>query len=305
MPGQKTLVVVVGPTASGKTALSIALARHFHSPILSFDSRQCYRELNIGVARPSDEELNAAPHFFIGTHSIQQPIDAAGFEKYALHTLEQLFTQHDIVIAVGGTGLYMKVLCEGIDQMPEVPEDIRQHIRQQYEQEGLSWLQNAIREEDPLYAANGEMQNPHRLMRALEIKRASGNSIRHFQQAAKTIRPFQIIKLGIDLPKPILQHRIQARVDAMMAAGQLEEARQLLPYRHWQALQTVGYKELFEHFDGKCTLTEAIEHIKTNTRHYAKRQMTWFRKDKEICWLHTTQPEHYIDCIHRQSPSIK
>lgn len=305
MASEKTLLVIAGPTASGKTALSIALAQHFRAPILSFDSRQCYRELNIGVAKPSPAELQAVPHYFIGTHSIQEPVDAAGFEKYALHTLEQLFRQHDTVVAVGGTGLYMKVLCEGIDQMPEVPEVIRQSIRKQYEQEGLPWLQQAIRDEDPVYAADGEMQNPHRLMRALEIKRASGQSIRHFQQFSKTSRPFRIIKMGIDLPKPLLHERINTRVDDMMKAGQLEEARQLIPYRHLQALQTVGYKELFDYFDDNCTLAEAIESIKTNTRQYAKRQMTWFRKDKEIAWLPDTQPSHYIACFNEQTGKIK
>jgi tRNA dimethylallyltransferase len=305
MASEKTLLVIAGPTASGKTALSIALAQHFRAPILSFDSRQCYRELNIGVAKPSPAELQAVPHYFIGTHSIHEPVDAAGFEKYALQTLEQLFQHHDTVVAVGGTGLYMKVLCEGIDEMPEVPESIRQSIRQQYEQEGLPWLQQAIRDEDTVYATDGEMQNPHRLMRALEIKRASGQSIRHFQQFGKTTRPFRIIKMGIDLPKPLLHERINTRVDAMMEAGQLEEARQLLPFRHLQALQTVGYKELFDYFDGNCTLAEAVESIKSNTRQYAKRQLTWFRKDKEITWLPDTQPAHYIACFNEQTGKIK
>lgn len=305
MASEKTLLVIAGPTASGKTALSIALAQHFRAPILSFDSRQCYRELNIGVAKPSPAELLAVPHYFISTHSIHETVDAAGFEKYALQTLEQLFVQHDTVVAVGGTGLYMKVLCEGIDQMPEVPEVIRQSIREQYEQEGLPWLQQAIKQEDPVYAADGEMQNPHRLMRALEIKRASGQSIRHFQQFGKTTRPFRILKMGIDLPKPLLHERINTRVDDMMKAGQLEEARQLLPYRQLQALQTVGYKELFEYFDGNCTLADAIETIKTNTRQYAKRQMTWFRKDKEIHWLPNTQPELCISFVEEQCQKIK
>jgi tRNA dimethylallyltransferase len=305
MASEKTLLVIAGPTASGKTALSIALAQHFRAPILSFDSRQCYRELNIGVAKPSPAELQAVPHYFIGTHSIHEPVDAAGFEKYALQTLEQLFQHHDTVVAVGGTGLYMKVLCEGIDEMPEVPESIRQSIRQQYEQEGLPWLQQAILDEDPIYATDGEMQNPHRLMRALEIKRASGQSIRHFQQFGKTTRPFRIIKMGIDLPKPLLHERINTRVDAMMEAGQLDEARQLLPFRHLQALQTVGYKELFDYFDGNYTLAEAIESIKSNTRQYAKRQLTWFRKDKEITWLPDTQPSDYIACFNEQTAKIK
>jgi tRNA dimethylallyltransferase len=208
-------------------------------------------------------------------------------------------------VAVGGTGLYMKVLCEGIDQMPEIPEAIRQSIREQYEKEGLPWLQQTVCYEDPVYAADGEMQNPHRLMRALEIKRASGQSIRHFQQFGKTTRPFRIIKMGIDLPKPLLHERINQRVDDMMQAGQLEEAKQLLPDRHLQALQTVGYKELFDYFDSNCALANAIENIKTNTRHYAKRQMTWFRKDKEITWLPDTQPAPYIACINEQTGKIK
>lgn len=279
-----TLLVVAGPTASGKTALSLQLAQHFHTSILSFDSRQCYRELNIAVAKPTPDELNLVPHYFINSHSIHHPVDAAGFEQYALNILHHLFETQQVVVAVGGTGLYLKVLCEGIDQMPEIPASIRQQVRHDYASMGLSWLQQALREEDPLFASSGEMQNPHRMLRALEVIRTSGQSIREIQGRKKTTRPFRIIKIGIDLPRHLLHQHINARVDSMVHAGLVEEARSLLPYRQLQALQTVGYRELFEYFDGNCTLDKAIEQIKTNTRQYAKRQMTWFRKDKDIHW---------------------
>ncbi|HSC52914.1 MAG TPA: tRNA (adenosine(37)-N6)-dimethylallyltransferase MiaA [Phnomibacter sp.] len=300
MARPKTLVEIAGPTAVGKTAISIQLATRFKTAILSFDSRQCYREMNIGVARPSETELQQATHYFIASHSVHTPVDAAAYEQYALDTLHQLFQQHDVVIAVGGTGLYLKALCEGLDAMPEIPEATRNHLRQQYQLNGLPWLKDAVQKADPVFAADGEMENPHRMLRALEIVTVSGRSIRHFQQQQAVTRDFSIVKIGIELPREILVSRIHQRVDAMMQQGQEQEALQLYPHKNLQALQTVGYQELFDYFDGKCTLSEAVEQIKTHTRQYAKRQMTWFKKDAQMHWFAPTEAEaiaHYIDTV--------
>jgi tRNA dimethylallyltransferase len=300
MAHNKILVVVAGPTAVGKTAAAIALAQYYNTAILSFDSRQCYTELNIGVARPSPEELQAVPHYFIATHSIHQPVDAAGFEQYALHTLDTLFAQKPVVIAVGGTGLYLKALTEGLDNMPAILPEVRADIRQQYEQHGMPWLQQAIAHEDPAYAANGEMQNPHRLLRALEVKRSSGFSIRHFQQNQPAQRPFATIKMGLYLSRASLVQRIDKRVEEMMQAGQLAEAQQLYPHRHLQALQTVGYSELFEYMENKRSLPDAIERICINTRQYARRQMTWFKRDNAIHWFEPTPQYDWLDWVTKQ-----
>jgi tRNA dimethylallyltransferase len=279
------VIVIAGPTASGKTAAAIALAQRLGTEIISADSRQCFRELNIGVAKPSAAELQTVPHHFINSHSITQEVNAAAFEQYALQVAQSLLRKYKTAVLVGGTGLYIKAFCEGIDNIPPIPEEYREAIIQQYEQEGLPWLQQMIRQHDPDYVAVGEMQNPQRLMRALEVKLATGQSIRSFQQGRQLQRPFRIIKAGIDLPKAILHQRIHNRVDAMMEAGLEAEARALLPQRHLNALQTVGYTELFDYFDGKIPRSEAVALIKTHTRQYAKRQLTWFRKDKEIQWM--------------------
>ena len=297
----KTLLVVAGPTASGKTALALELAHHFQTAILSFDSRQCYRELHIAVAKPTETELAQVPHYFINSHPIHQPVDAAAYETYALQVLQQLFLTHDVVVAVGGTGLYLKALCEGIDAMPPIPEELRQSIRQEYEAKGIGWLQQSLQQEDPEYARHGEMQNPHRMLRALEVMRASGRSIRDYQSAGSTARPFRIVKIGLDMPRPALHERINHRVDQMVEAGLVEEARALYPLRHLQALQTVGYRELFEYFDGKISLEQAIADIKTNTRQYAKRQMTWFRKDPSVHWFHPAQQQEIVEYAVQQA----
>lgn len=262
----------------GKTALAIRLAQHWNTSILSADSRQCFRELNIGVARPTPEELAAVPHDFIATHSIETPFSAADYETYALHSLEQRFASSDRVVVCGGTGLYIKALMQGLDDIPPVETGIREAIIADFEINGLKALQEAVRMEDPRYYADGEIRNPQRLMRALEVVRATGRSIRSFQQSAKTERPFRIIPIRLSLPRDILYQRIDQRVDLMMAAGLLEEVKGLYPKRHLNALQTVGYQELFDYLDGTVSLDEAVARIKTNTRHYAKRQETWLKK---------------------------
>lgn len=287
----KRIIVVAGPTASGKTALAIDVALHFKTEILSSDSRQCYRELNIGVAKPSPAELNTVPHHFINSHSIQQKVDAAVFEQYALETLSKLFEVHDTVVVVGGTGLYIKALCEGLDKMPEVPGGIRDWVRAGYERNGLGWLQEELQQRDPVYFKTGEMLNPHRVMRALEFFLATGKSIKEFQKGMPVERPFDILKIALTLPADTLTNRINNRVDEMMKLGLAEEVKSLLPYQELQALQTVGYKELFDHFNGLSSLDAAVEFIKRSTRQYAKRQLTWFNKDPAFEWFAPVERE--------------
>ncbi|MEI9934830.1 MAG: tRNA (adenosine(37)-N6)-dimethylallyltransferase MiaA [Ferruginibacter sp.] len=256
----------------------------FSTQIISSDSRQCYKELNIGVATPSAGELQSVKHYFINSHSIHGNVNAAVFEKYALQKAGEIFTHNDIAVMVGGTGLYVKAFCEGMDEVPDVPEEIRNKIIANYELNGIEWLQQQVKESDPLFFAKGEVQNPQRLMRALEVKLSSGKSIIEFQSRQKKERDFKIIKIGLELPREQLYHNINHRVEVMMKDGLLEEVKSLLPFQQLNALQTVGYKELFEHLNGNISLENATEKIKLNTRHYAKRQMTWFKKDTAIKW---------------------
>ncbi len=294
---QKNVIIIAGPTAVGKTAVAIQVAQHLGTEIISADSRQCYKELNIGVARPSAEELAAVRHYFIATHSIHQKVTAATFEQYALEKAAELFQQHDTVVMVGGTGLYIKAFCESMDVIPDVPEDIRNEIVENYYQYGLNWLQQQVQQLDPAFYAVGEIQNPHRLMRALEVYKATGHSILHFRKGTKASRPFRVIKIALELPKDQLRYSINTRVDRMMELHLREEVQSLIPYQHLNALQTVGYKELFDYFNGQTTLTDAVENIKKNTRQYAKRQLTWFRKDQEYTWWEPGQPDRIIQHI--------
>ncbi len=288
-PKDKTVIIICGPTAVGKTSVSVVLAIYFHTEIISADSRQCFKELKIGVARPSDEELKEIPHHFIGSNSIKEDINAAFFEKLALQKVEELFKTHDIIIMVGGTGLYIKAFCESLDDIPPIDEAIRKNIIKGYELNGLSWLQEQVRITDPKFYKVGEIQNPHRLMRALEVVESTGQSILSFRKNKKILRPFNLIKIGLELPKEELHENINSRVDKMLLEGLVEEVSSLKGYRDVNALHTVGYSEIFEHLDGKMSLAKAIEEIKKNTRKYAKRQMTWFKKDKEIKWINAKQ----------------
>ena len=274
----KTCIIITGPTASGKTDRAIELALQYNSQIISADSRQCYRELDIGVAKPSDAQLQKVHHYFISSHSIHDDVTVKTFEQYALKAAEKIFETSDVAIVAGGTGLYVKTFCEGLDEMPETDENIRQKINQHYRVEGISWLQTEIKKNDPLFFTEGEMQNPQRIIRALEVKLTTGMSILDFHTGKKIKRDFNIEKIYLDIPREELYKRINLRVDAMMAQGLLKEAEQLFPYRHLNALQTVGYKELFDFIEGKISLDEAIDQIKKNTRHFAKRQVTWFKK---------------------------
>ncbi len=281
---EKTCIVIVGPTAVGKTSLAIRFAQHFSTEIISCDSRQCYRELSIGVAKPSAEELALVKHHFISSHSIQDYVTAAAFEKYAVEKATEIFERQDVAVMVGGTGLYAKAFCEGIDDIPAIDNAIRQTINHAYQQNGLEWLQAEVKKNDPLYFARGEINNPHRLLRALEVKSSTGQSILHFQTQQKKPRDFRIIKIGLEIPRADLIERINHRVDIMMQEGLLTEVKTLLPYQHLNALQTVGYNELFSHLSGNITLQQASDAIKVSTRKYAKRQMTWFKKDTSTNW---------------------
>ncbi len=280
----KTVIVLVGPTAVGKTAVAIQLATHLHTKIISADSRQCFKELEIGVAKPSAEQLQLAHHYFISSHSIMGDVHAALFEQLALQWAAEIFREHDVAIMAGGTGLYIKAFCEGLDDMPPADMSIRAEIQSRYEQEGITWLQNEIQKSDPAFYAAGEIHNPQRLMRALEIKYTTGKSILSFRSQQKKKRPFRIIKAGLHIRKEQLYGQIDNRVDKMMADGLPGEVKSLLGNRHLNALQTVGYTELFDYFGGKISLAEATELIKKNTRQYAKRQLTWFKKDEAIQW---------------------
>lgn len=294
---KKTVLLITGPTAVGKTSLAIQLAKQFHTEIISADSRQCYKEITIGVAKPSAEELQEVKHHFINSHSIHENLNAAAFEEYALSAAAEIFQQHDIAVMVGGTGLYIKAFCEGMDDIPAVDETIRKQLQNDYQQQGIEWLQEQLQTNDPLFAKEGEMQNPQRMLRALEVVLSTGQSILQYRKGEKRKRNFNIIKIGLDLPREELYQRINQRVDVMLENGLPEEAKSVHPLRHLNALQTVGYRELFDFFDGSSTLEQAIEKIKQNSRHYAKRQLTWFKRDEEMNWFHpanTSQIQVYI-----------
>jgi len=294
MSNNKKIIVIAGPTAVGKTAVAIGVARYFKTEIISADSRQCFKELNIGVARPSVEELKEIKHHFIATHSIQEEVNAAEFEQYALAKTNELFQKYDVVVMVGGTGLYIKAFCEGLDNIPPIDPMVRENIVHNYETKGLDWLQEQIQSKDPEFYRVGEIQNPQRMMRALEVVVSTGQSVLHFRKGRKAKRDFAIVKTGLELPKEELRQHIHTRVDKMIASGLVEEVKSLLPYRQLNALQTVGYSEIFDHLDGKISLEQAVTDIKTNTRQYAKRQMTWFRRDKEINWFNPHFPDKMI-----------
>jgi tRNA dimethylallyltransferase len=284
----KTVYIIVGPTAVGKTAFSISLAKALATEIVSADARQCYQEMNIGVARPSQVELKEVPHHFIASHTIQDTINAAVFEQFALDKVAQLFKTKESVVLVGGTGLYIKAFCEGLDTIPLIDPTIREGIISQYDKEGLAWLQEELAKKDPLYWNKGEQQNPHRLMRALEVVLGTGHSILSFQQNKKVKRPFKLVKIGLEMPRTDLYHRINQRVLNMVQDGLEAEVKSLLPYASLNALQTVGYSEWFPYFKGEVDKANVIALIQQNTRNYAKRQMTWFKKDAETIWYQSS-----------------
>lgn len=294
----KRLIVIVGPTGSGKTDLSIRLALHYRAPILSTDSRQVYRGMPIGTAQPTDEQLRTVEHHFIASHDIKDRLNCGEYEVQALACLEKLFAQHDDVVAVGGSGLYVRALCEGMDELPQADEALRRELERRLADEGIGALAEQLRELDPRYYEEVDRSNPARVMRALEVCLQTGRPYSAQRTGVRRERPFRIIKIGVDLPREVLYDRINRRVDAMVAEGLEAEARRLYPHRELNALQTVGYREFFDCFDGRVTRDEAVELIKRNTRRYAKRQLTWFRRDPEIRWFSPTDDAmmiRYID----------
>lgn len=291
---KKYLIVVGGATASGKTAFAVQLAQYFCTEIVSCDSRQFYKEMNIGTARPSEAEMQGIRHHFVAQLSIFEPYNVGDFERDGLKLLEKLYENHDMVVAVGGSGLYIKALCEGLDAFPDIPENIRQEVRHLYQQQGLEGLQGAVQQVDPDYYTVVDHQNPHRLIRALEVSRASGQPFSSFRQKKARQRPFTPIYIQIDLPRVDLYERINHRVDDMMQRGLLAEVEKLYPHHQLMSLQTVGYQELFDYLAGKTTQAIAIDKIKQNSRNYAKRQLTWWRRDG---FWHQVRPDEVTEAI--------
>lgn len=281
----KILLVVLGPTASGKTALAIRLAQHFGTEIVSADSRQVFREMRIGTARPDESEWEGIPHHLLGHHSIHDVYNAGLFEQEAIDKLNAIFEKSDIAILCGGTGLYINAVLEGFDDVPSRNDLIRSEITASYEEKGLHWLQETLKEHDPDFYEHAEIHNPQRLIRAIEVVRVTGKTHAEIRLGRKKERPWKTIKIGIDLPREELYKRIDQRVLHMMREGLEEEAKNLLPNKELNALQTVGYTEIFEYLEGQYSRERAIELISQHTRNYAKRQLTWFRRDAEIHWV--------------------
>jgi len=302
---KKKLIVIVGPTAVGKTRLAINIARHFHTEIISADSRQIYKELTIGTAKPSQAELQEVRHHFIDSHSIHEDYDAARFGEEALALITKLFERSDYVVVCGGSGLYLKALLEGFDDIPEVADEVRDQLIEEFEAKGLLWLQNKMRELDPAYFQQLDQKNPVRLMRALEVKIATGKSISAFQTRVKRTQPFSVVKIGLELERAVLYTRIDERMDNMIDSGLLEEAKSLYPFKNLNALQTVGYREIFDYLDGQYDWEEAVRLLKRNTRRYAKRQLTWFKRDEDIKWFSPSDEAEIITHIHDSKFSVE
>lgn len=299
----RTLIVLVGATGSGKTDLSISLAEHYNAPIISTDSRQIYKGMAIGTAQPTTEQLNRVEHHMIATNSIYDHYTCGRYESDALSILETLFKSHSIVIAVGGSGLYIDALCSGIDFMPETDFTLRKELADELELNGLEPLLARLKSVDPSYYEVVERSNPQRVLRALEVSISSGAPYSSYLIGSKVQRPFTIIKIGIDMDRKLMYDRINMRVDMMLSDGLEAEARSLYPNRALNSLQTVGYRELFEYFDGTCTLSDAVALIKRNSRRYAKRQITWFKRDRSIHWIEPTDLEGIFSIVDNQVDS--
>ena len=291
MESKKKLFVIVGPTAVGKTALSIQLAKAFDTEIISADSRQFFKEMSIGTAKPSASEMGTIKHHFIDSHSISEEYNVGKFETEAIQILNTLFETKDYAILVGGSGLYIDAVCNGLDELPEASAEIRQQLKLQYEEKGIVALQEQLKELDLNYYNQVDLNNPQRLMRALEVCLSTGKTYSE-QRAGKTKkRNFKTIKIGLNSSREALYERINKRVDEMMQEGLLDEVKSLLPYQNKNALQTVGYKELFDYLENKTTLEQAVELIKQHTRNFAKRQLTWFKRDEQIQWFEPNEFE--------------
>jgi tRNA dimethylallyltransferase len=297
MASAKTLIVVVGPTAIGKTAMAIRLAKHFHTEIISADSRQFFKEMEIGTAKPSKGELAEVPHHFINSNSVQTLLSTGDFEVQALLTLENLFQNHDVAIMVGGSGLYIDAVCNGLDKLPDIDLNIREELNERFAKEGISFIQTLLKEYDPEYFAKVDQSNPQRMIRGVEFFRSTGLKLSSFLTGSKKQRPFNIIKIGLNTDRLVLYERINHRVDQMLESGLVEEVRTLLPFRKYNALNTVGYSEIFDFIDGILSLPEAIDKIKQNTRRFAKRQLTWFRKDDTTAWFEPEETDRIIEYL--------
>ena len=300
MSSAKTLIVITGPTAVGKTALCLDIARHFGIPIINADSRQIYRELKIGTASPSDEQLRLVPHYLVGTLSLHDYYSASLFEQQVLEILEKEFQQHDIALLTGGSMMYIDAVCNGIDDIPTVDDKTRDLLKKRLADEVLEALVEELKTLDPEYYEIVDKQNPRRVVHGLEICLMTGKTYTSFRKKEKKQRPFHIIKIGVNRPREELYQRINQRVDQMMADGLLEEAKRVYQQRDMNALNTVGYKELFDYLDGRWTLEEAVERIKGNTRRYARKQLTWFKRDEEIRWFHPEQQQDILNYISLQ-----
>ncbi len=290
-----TLVVITGPTAVGKTALTIELASHYHTPVINADSRQIYRELRIGTAAPSEEQLQQAKHYFVGNKSIHDYYNASMYEQDVLEILKE--EPSDTNILSGGSMMYIDAVCNGIDDIPTVREDIREEMKRRYEEEGLEALCEDLRRLDPEHYAIVDRQNYRRVIHALEICYQTGRTYTSFRTQSKKERPFRIVKIGLNRDRDELYNRINARVDAMMVQGLLHEAESLYDQRQLNALNTVGYKEMFDYMDGRWSLDEAVERMKGNTRRYARKQLTWFKRDEEVRWFHPDQMDEILNYI--------
>jgi tRNA dimethylallyltransferase len=280
-----TLIVVLGPTGVGKTEISLKMAEFLGCPIVSSDSRQFYRELKIGTAAPTENQLVRAKHYFIGSHSIFDEYNSGQYEQDVLSLLENLFQNKDVALLVGGSMMYIDAVCKGMDDIPTVDAETREFWQKKYAEHGLEFIQNELKRLDPTHFDEVDIQNPKRIMHALEICSITGKSYSELRTGKQKVRPFNILKIGLNRPRAELYTRINLRVDEMMQEGLLKEAEQFFKFRNLNTLNTVGYKELFEFFSGKISLEKAVELIKQDTRHYAKRQLTWFNRDKEINWF--------------------
>ncbi|MGK9126143.1 tRNA (adenosine(37)-N6)-dimethylallyltransferase MiaA [Olivibacter sp. SA151] len=293
----KTLITIVGPTAIGKTALAIEVAKAYDTAIISADSRQFYREMAIGTAKPSKMELQAAPHFFIDSLSILDDYSAGDFEREALAKLDDLFSYKNVVVMVGGSGLFINAVCEGLDELPRPLPGIRESLNEQYKERGLTFIQEELKRKDPDYYQEVDIHNPQRIIRALEVYESTGKPFSFFRRDKSNPRPFQILKIGLNTERSVLYNCINKRVDLMMQQGLLEEVKMLIPYKKRPPLLTVGYAELFDYLDDKYTLEAAVDKIKQHTRQFAKRQITWFKKDNNTHWFEPSQSTEIISFL--------
>lgn len=292
-----TLIVVLGPTGVGKTNISLSLAEHFGCPIISSDSRQFYRELKIGTAAPTEDQLKRVSHYFIGSHSIFDEYNAGQYEQDAIKLLDELFQKHEVLMLVGGSMMYIDAVCNGMDDIPTVDIETRTFWQNEFAEKGLEYIQKVLKRLDPVHYEQVDLQNPKRIIHALEICSLTGKPYSDLRTGQRKQRSFNILKIGLNRPRPELYDRINLRVDEMMHAGLLQEAEQFYPYKHLNTLNTVGYKELYEFMDGNWTLDFAVNMIKQDSRRYAKRQLTWFNRDKEIHWFQPEEEERILEFV--------